>query len=161
MKKALVCLSVLLNFGFAHALVGAKQTSYIKDFMLRDNFSAFEKVYYNCDSVESDVQNELAQMGAKNIEVTCTGGLDAFNPNMNAPAFVTVSYNTLRLADAGAPDVTSADWKQVTLHSFNNCFLMTQVYDQVKDSLEMKDIKAPKSCMHSDSAFSAQFSTLF
>jgi hypothetical protein len=161
MKKALVCFCVLLNVGGAQAFVTAKKMTYTKEFALRTNFSALEQVYYNCDSVESEVRDELEQMGAKNVEVECRGGLDTFNPSLTMPAFVTVSYETLRLANAGATDVTSADWKLVNINSFNNCFLMTQVYDQVRDTLEMKDVQAPHSCLDSDSPFRLLFSTLF
>lgn len=157
MKTMMICFIALLAFGSAQAGVPSKKVSYNQDFTLKSSFGSLDKIYYNCDTVESAIEDQMAQMGATNIQVQCHGGLDDFMPAM--PAYITLSYEALRASTGG--DVTAADWKTVSIHSFNNCFLMTQVYEQVKGNLEMKDVKAPARCLRADSSFRMQMTTLF
>lgn len=160
MKKMFLCLLAMASFSVAQASVPSKKIGYSQEFMLRSNFSPFENVYYECSSAEDQIEDMLVKMGATNVHVQCSGGLDTFNPIMTVPAHVTVSYETMRAA-TNSSDATSADWKAVSIHSFNNCFMMSQVYENVKDSFEMKDLKAPRSCSRADSAFRLEFTTLF
>jgi hypothetical protein len=53
------------------------------------------RVFYSCDSVESEVENLLEELGAKSIRVSCTGGIDVFNPRFSRPAFVRVNFESL------------------------------------------------------------------
>ena len=160
MKKMFLCLVALMSFSAAQASVPSKKVAYSQEFTLRSNFSALETVYYNCDSAEDQVEDMLVKMGASNVHVTCTGGLDTFNPGMSFPAHISVSFETMRAA-ANSSDATSSDWKTVSIRSFDNCFMMSQVYENVKDSFEMKDVKAPRSCARADSSFRLEFTTLF
>lgn len=49
--------------------------------------------YYNCDSVEDTVESHLEKLGATNISVRCSGGLQYPSPMPPMPAFVKASFD--------------------------------------------------------------------
>jgi hypothetical protein len=51
--------------------------------------------YYNCDSVEDAVERNLETLGATNISVRCTGGLDTWNPGWSTDAMVRATFDTI------------------------------------------------------------------
>jgi hypothetical protein len=159
MVKAFLFLSLSLGLSIAQASVSAVPVSHTENFTLRSNFVPGETVYYNCSSVEPEIEAVLEHMGATNISVRCTGGLDTFNPALSFPAFITMTYESLHPASDDSPTVL-ADWKQINIRSFDNCAMMTQVYNAVKGTMEMQDVTGPNSCAQSNSDFHLTFTGL-
>jgi hypothetical protein len=157
MFQSLLVLTLSLGFSLAQAAVPSERISNQVDFTISPNFSAGEKVYYDCWSAESAIEDQMEKMGAKNIEVRCTGGLNTFNPDMSMPAHILMTFTNLV---AGSPGAVNADWKQMRINSFGNCHLMSQVYDNVKASLELQNVKGPGHCSHPDSSFHMSFMAL-
>ncbi len=159
MVKAFLFLSLSLGLSIAQASVSAAPMAHTQNFTLKENFVPGEKVYYNCSSAESEIQDQLERMGATHVDVRCTGGLDTFNPAMSMPAFISMSYEVLHPAADASPAVL-ANWKQISVRSFDNCAMMTQVYNQVKGTMEMQNVNGPNTCANSNSAFRLTFTGL-
>jgi len=157
MSKTLLALVLSLGFSIAQASVPSERISHRIDFTLDTYFGAGEKVYYDCFSAESAIEDQMERMGAKNVHVRCVGGLDTFNPDMSMPAHIILEFVTLV---PGSPGAVNANWKQVRINSFGNCFMMSQVYEQVKGTMEMQNVKGPGYCADPDSAFHLSFTTL-
>lgn len=53
------------------------------------------QTFYNCDSVESLTAAHIKTLGGENVKVTCTGGLDTWNPQWSTAAFVSAKFDVL------------------------------------------------------------------
>jgi hypothetical protein len=61
----------------------------------------FNTTYYNCDSVEDRVESHLETLGASNISVRCSGGLDTWSSMPPMPAYVTASFDAQLPSNGG------------------------------------------------------------
>lgn len=78
------------------------------------------QVYYNCDSVENRVEDLLEEMGARNIRVRCSGGLDRFG-RMSTSAHVRANFEALSYSMPN--DGTHFSVKRVEVRERDNCHL--------------------------------------
>lgn len=159
MKKLVLLLACLAGFQFAHADVPAHLVQTTKEFTIRSSFGAGGRVYYNCDSVESSVADMLSEMGAIRINVRCSGGIQDNFPPMDA--YVRVTFTALKLAAINDRDVIKADWKRVDLHSWDDCVLKTQVFENVQSGFALSDVRRTTQCSSPSSQFRANFLALF
>lgn len=75
--------------------------------------------YYNCSSVEDTVESHLKALGAQNIRVSCSGGIEM---GWNTPAHVRASF------EVAVPAANDAS-RQVGLSGRESCSLNTQFLD--------------------------------
>lgn len=116
MKFFMLMVLTLSSSAFAtgYKSVSAKYTIF-------SNFGVGGHVYYNCDSVENRVEDLLERMGAKNIRVRCTGGLDRFGGRFSTPARVRTSFDVL--SSRVRNDGTRASVQRVEIRKRDNCHL--------------------------------------
>lgn len=158
MVKTFLFLTLSLGLGIANATVPASKVSHSVEFTLSPHFDLGHKVYYSCSSAEDQIEMQMERMGATNVDVRCTGGLDDFRPEFSTPAFISMTYDVLKSNAAGN---IAADWKTVKANSYNNCFMMTQLFKQVAHTFEMQNVKVSGHCMNPDSPFRLKFTGLF
>lgn len=79
--------------------------------------------WYNCDSVEDTVEKHLEDLGATNISVRCSGGLD--NGRFPSPAFVSGTF------DAPVPTPEEDGVSAIVLEGRQSCSLNTEFLDYV------------------------------
>ncbi len=77
--------------------------------------------YYNCRSVESTVESHLEALGATNVSIRCSGGIER---GWSTPAHVSGSY------DVKMPE-TNDMARVVTLKGFDSCNLNSEFLDYV------------------------------
>jgi hypothetical protein len=159
-KTVILFFSLILQIVTAHAAVPSARTAHHKEFELQSKFGLGNKVYYDCSSAEDKIEFQMKKMGALNVQVHCQGGIDWTMPDNFWNAFVTISYDTLRLPTTGQDQLVPADWQQVNLNTFGDCTLMKQVFDETRDTFEMHSLVEPGRCLRSDSSFHLQFFTL-
>lgn len=135
--KALIFLATfLISNAFA---VGYQTVD--KGFTIFSNFGGGQ-VFYNCDSVENKVEDLLKEMGAKNISVRCSGGLDRFG-RFSTSARVRTSFDVLSYE---APnDGTLFSTQTVEVRERGNCHLYNSSFKALSKSFEMSDIST-RSC---------------
>ena len=93
------------------------------------------RVYYNCDSVESRTEAVLEEMGAIVQSVRCTGGLDRWNGRFNLPANVTVVYDVLNSELDGNVATRIAESR---ISQRSSCHLNISIFEAVKDNFEIE-----------------------
>ncbi len=161
LTKSLFCASLLFSSSFAFAAVNAERMSHTSEFMISQHFSPGEEVYFQCDSAENKIETQLEDMGAMNVSVRCSGGIDAnMPPSTWGPIWITASYQTLHPAATGTTNTESAEWTAVKIHSFDNCYLMSEVFENVKGNFTMQDVSATSRCMNAGSSYRLQMTTL-
>jgi hypothetical protein len=128
------------------------------DFMVRSRVGFGENVYYNCDVVESNLESMLVKMGATNVHVECTGGIDDFRPPYAWESQVHMSFEAMKPAAEGATDMRG-EYKAVDFKSWDNCYLYQQAFEEVKSGFDIKDAKVG-SCSSSNSGFSLKANIL-
>jgi len=151
-------LAMIATIGFqVKADVPAHRVSAHKEFIIRSS-TIDGWTYYNCDSVEDTVSDLLSQLGATNISVRCTGGIQDDQPLMDA--FVDVKFDALKVAGASDTDTVMANWTPVKINSWDNCDLKSQILKETQSGFSMMDVKV-SSCWDSSSPFRASLTTLF
>lgn len=75
--------------------------------------------YYNCDSVENTVEARLEALGAQNIRVSCSGGIET---GWYSPAFVRANF------EVAVPAANDAS-REVTLTGRDSCSLNVEFLD--------------------------------
>lgn len=75
--------------------------------------------YYNCDSVENTVESHLESLGAQNVRVSCTGGIEM---GWNTPAHVSASFDVL------VPEI-DAPSRGASLSGRDSCSLNVEFLD--------------------------------
>ena len=156
MKMFVLALIAVVGFQ-AKADVPAHRVSTHKEFVIRSS-TIDGWVYYNCDSVEDTVTDLLTKLGAGNISVRCTGGIQDDQPLMDA--FVDVTFDALKVAGASDTDTVMAKWTPVKIDSWDNCDLKSQILKETQSGFSMMDVKV-SSCWDSSSPFRASLTTLF
>lgn len=154
----MLLLTVLTIVGFqVKADVPAHRVSTHSEFMIRSS-TMTGWVYYNCDSVEQAVTDLLSKLGASNISVRCTGGIDHSHPPMDA--YVDVTFDALKLAAINDTDIVMANYLPVKIRSWDDCDLKSQIFKNTQSGFSMTDVKV-SSCSNPSSAFKASLKTLF
>lgn len=98
------------------------------------------QVYYNCDSVENHVEDLLEEMGARNIRVRCSGGLDRFGGRFSTPASVVATFEALRY---GYPnDGTIFSNRKVEIRERDNCHLYNTSFRALEKHFEISNSSA-------------------
>lgn len=75
--------------------------------------------YYNCDSVEDTVASHLEDLGAQNVRVSCSGGIEM---GWMTPVFVRASFDAAVSASNGVT-------RTVVLQGSESCHLNTEFLD--------------------------------
>lgn len=75
--------------------------------------------YYNCDSVEDTVEARLESLGAQNVRVSCSGGIEM---GQNMPAHVRATF------DVAVPAANDAS-REVSLSGRDSCSLNVELLD--------------------------------
>ncbi|MBC7457588.1 MAG: hypothetical protein H7235_04875 [Bdellovibrionaceae bacterium] len=141
----------------ANADVPAHRVSMHKEFSIRSSTQT-GWVYYNCDSVEQAVTDLLSKIGASNISVRCSGGIENGQPPMEA--YVDVTFDALQLASINDTNIVMANWTPVKIHSWDDCDLKSQIFKDTQAGFAIKDVKI-SSCSSPSSQFKASLTTLF
>ncbi len=94
--------------------------------------------YYNCDSVESIVESHLEDLGAQNVRVSCSGGIQM---GWTSPAFVRANF------EVALPGVNGTS-RQVVLTGRDSCSLNVEFLDAaLKLFPGVKVVSKRSSCM--------------
>ncbi len=102
-----------------------------------------DQIYYNCDSVESTVKSMLKKLGAEDIRVRCTGGIDEWSTPTSA--FVTAKFVAASMVKNNqAPRVASI--KSVTLRDDGNCHLYNETLMALSEGMELDVVDGPSYC---------------
>lgn len=114
--------------------------------------------FYSCDTVEWEVEALLKKLGATNISVRCTGGIDSWNINFSRPAYVRASFTALSISN----DITDFETEGLRIVNLKlktrptNCHLLTQAFQGLKDDLPVLSSRT-SFCSHSPSNFERQW----
>lgn len=157
MKLLLIAFIYVLGLQ-ASADVPAHLVSTHKEFTIRSATSFGGWVYYNCDSVENAVTDLLTKLGASNIRVWCTGGLQDNQPPMDA--YVDVSFDALKLAAINDTGIVMAHWTPIKIHTWDSCELETEIFNNTRSGFSMTNVAVSR-CSSSTSQFRASLTTLF
>lgn len=155
MIKGLLALAVV----FASASAFAADYAYPEQFKVSYTIDSFtspgDRVYYNCDSVESNTKSLLKKLGAEKIRVSCTGGFDPYTGFPPTPAYVTAKFIAPTMTKNKA-EPRLASVKEVELRSSDDCHFMKSTLDGLADEIELVITDGPNFCS-SGRASSARF----
>jgi hypothetical protein len=141
MKSLLLILCLISTSAFA---VGYEE--YKSNFTISERTGDGARVYYNCDSVESAVEDMLVKLGALDINVRCSGGLDQFG-NMHMPANIKSSYRAINLESDSDVNM-SVGVESEKIRNRSQCHLLNSVFMNIKGNFEIASF-SKRSCLRS------------
>lgn len=124
-------------------------------YSLTDRMSNGGQIFYNCDSVITKTERMLRKLGAKNIDVDCTGGLDRFGRN-HLPAYVSADFLALNSELSGNRNVS---FQTVRFSERNNCHFVNESLKELSKALEVSELSM-RSCAGSRSSARASVTVL-
>lgn len=98
-------------------------------------------VYYSCDTLEDLTSAMLKKMGAFDIRVSCSGGLD--NGTYWGPATVRASF--AHAVRSTGQDSRPASYRSVTMKDFDNCHAAQEIFAGLKPKLDLSSVSGEKS----------------
>ncbi|MCO4754043.1 MAG: hypothetical protein KC478_06155 [Bacteriovoracaceae bacterium] len=143
MKLLLVALLVGSS-AFANMVPTAEKTV-TKKFRMDSRTDFGARVYYNCDSVEIRGEELLEELGATNILVDCSGGLDPVT-RWPMDAYVEATF-TVKVEDANGQG--TGMYEDFLFRSHTSCDLYKSFFDHVKDEFEFAELDRVRSCSSS------------
>jgi hypothetical protein len=158
---SLVMTALVSLMGVAAFALPAKVVSNSYSFTLNSNWDFGGKVYYSCDSVEGTATDMLKKMGARNVSVDCSGGMDATNPGWPPmDAYLSVKYDSVKAASGNDGQTVQADYASVVLRDYQNCFMANQLFKKFSPTFDIKDLTGLRSCMEPESNYKYSFDVL-
>lgn len=94
------------------------------------------ETYYTCNSVKYAVKKHLATLGAENVRVTCSGGLDHLSRWSAWPALVRASFD--------APVTTGGNVEALSLKG-KSCLLNVTILENIIPALPAVSVVSKKS----------------
>ncbi len=158
MKLSIVVFFATLGCLSAQASVHAERVTIEKQFNLNSYFEIENKVYFNCQSVEDATAKLLTQLGATDIQVHCTGGIQEGLPPVAWDSSVEASFSVLKASPEGP---IAADYKAVSIHSIDGCILLNQLFTGVSDAFDIRQFKGTQKCSSVHSRYQVELETLF
>lgn len=161
MFSALSLLSVVLValVGQTVLAIPASNVSNSYGFTISSIWDFGGRVYYNCDSVEDAAKDMLQHLGARNISVQCTGGLD-HNGMPPMEAYLRVSYDSLKASGSGDPSAIQAYYTAVELRGYQDCFLAQQLFKKFVPTFDTKDVSSVRRCTEASGSYLYRLSVL-
>ena len=102
-------------------------------------------VYYNCDSLEDMTENMLKKLGANDVRVRCSGGLES--GTYWGPASITASFS-------------SASYKAFQLRDSDNCHAAQEIFAGLRSKLDLNSISGTKSFCDGNDSYRIQGNAL-
>lgn len=124
------------------------------------SFSIFESTgggnytYYSCDGLESLTKSMLKKMGAGDIRVSCSGGLDG-GQYFGSP-YIRASFVHPVLASGGA----DAEYKEVTLRGSDNCHAAQEIFAALRTKLDLASVEGDRRFCEARQSYKIQVEAL-
>lgn len=138
MTRVVLTLLALILSWTAWAVPRPKETS----FGIPSNLGAGNRVYYNCESVENATRHVLSELGATEIRVKCTGGLDPVS-RVHTDAFVRARFFV----------VEQGEFETVVFRDRTNCHLITEIFEGVRGSFILHNVQGVRRCWDASSPY--------
>jgi len=149
MKSQLITLTILIMFSslpsaFASESLGLAAK---KQDIVVDTFNgAMDHIYYDCDYAKTQTKRILKTLGASDIKVTCTGGLDRFRRMPPRPLFLRTQFQALSSTGEGQ---YTAELQPFRFRYTDDCHLPATLFKALVPHFEFATVEYTKSCPHS------------
>lgn len=101
------------------------------------------RVYYNCESVRGEAKKVLTMMGASDIRVSCSGGIDPIGNFPPTPNVVRASFL--------AP--SQGEFETIQFQGRDNCHLVTELFNGVRDAFIHHNVQGLKACRSAGASY--------
>lgn len=142
MKFLIIALSLFSSSVFAF------ETQRVS-FHVDSNLDFGGRVYYACDSVETQTEAMLEKLGATGISVHCRGGLDRWG-QFSTEAFVDATF------DAPVTGILQV----VQFRGFQGCHLAREIFAGVRDSFQITQVTGLGACLRSSDGYRFEVSVI-
>ncbi|GEM_PF-3752531 len=95
------------------------------------------QIFYNCDSAERQVESFLEDLGATNINIRCTGGLEPWG-GITTIARVHGSFDTM-MYDPNGQEL--AEMTSIRLRGWDNCALIAELFWVWDDKFTIENLR--------------------
>lgn len=145
LKRIFVTIAVIATSISAMAAEYAYPEQYKISYTIDSFTGPGDRIYYNCDSVESNTKSLLKKLGAEKIRVTCSGGFDPYTGFPPTPAYVTAKFIAPTMTKNNAtPRLASV--KEIELRGSDDCHFMKSTLEGLAEEIELNIVDGPNFC---------------
>lgn len=145
-----ILLGLILSIGASAQMIDAQTVNTKTSFRISSIGDFGSRIYYNCDSVENEVERMMEAFGASNVNVTCSGGLSPWG-GFATEAFVRLSMDVLK---ADIEGVMRGEYQRVEVKSFDNCHLLKEITNNTHGLFDVKNLTYTTRCSSTFKRFS-------
>jgi hypothetical protein len=109
------------------------------------------RAYYSCDYAEQRAKHYAEILGAKDVEVRCTGGL---------PEFTSINIDVTFLAPTVTFDGDVATWQPVSIKTRESCDFNEMIAKRIMKAFPTREMTTQSSCWNAEGSFSYDFEVL-
>lgn len=117
--------------------------------------------YYSCSYAEKQTEKYLIMLGAKDIEIRCTGGIQSGSPSWAwAPISVRASFQALVTVDNSEKDAVPVEENSVTFKGRGSCDFNSKLIKNALSHFEAIIEGGFSNCFNSNGSYSYDVITL-
>ncbi|MEX0799142.1 MAG: hypothetical protein WD025_06840 [Bacteriovoracaceae bacterium] len=155
--KLIIMALLAFSVSFATAqVVDTVEKTQTESFRIDSRTDFGGRVYYACESVEHKTEALLKELGAYDISVRCSGGIDPWG-GYAREAFVKTTFTVKSENAQGDQD---GSYEEFEFKSFGSCHLYSEVFSQVKDAFEFERLDKVRRCFRSNDRITISGSVL-
>lgn len=146
----------LLLASSAFAVDAIPRTSKV-GFFVSESTGAGNTTYYSCDGLEDLTKSMLKKLGASDIRVRCSGGLDS-GTYWGTPSIDVSFVSPMRGSGAEA---RAASYQTVQLRDSDNCHAAQTIFAAIRSRLDLTSVSGTESFCDSNDSYRIQAQALF
>ncbi len=111
--------------------------------ILVDGWEGRSRTYYDCSYAKRVTKNILKKMGAQEIKVSCTGGLDRNSRMMPTPINLQAEFAALSRGGSGEFETESS---RFSIKYNQDCILPATIFNNLLPHFEATNVTQPSTC---------------
>lgn len=141
-----ILIGLLVSLMASAQMIDASVESVTTNFNISSRGDSGARIYYNCDSVENQVESMMIEFGATNVQVRCTGGLNRWG-GFATEARVSLKMDVLKMEAQGA---MRGEYKSVRIRANQSCHLLKEISEKTHGLFDVKSLKYTRRCSSID-----------
>ena len=127
---------------------------------MKFHFSS-NRSYYSCSYAEKQTEKYLTMLGAKDIEIRCTGGIQSGSPSWAwAPVSVRASFQALVAVDSSEKDSVPVEENSLTFKGRGSCDFNSKLIKTALGHFEATVEHGFSNCFNSNGSYNYDVITL-
>ncbi len=132
-------LTLLFSTMLAQAApIQAVPTREAVDFPIWEQTGAGNQTFYSCDGLEDLTKSFLQKLGATNVQVSCSGGIDQGGIGYDGSPDVQAKFTALRVSAKGATQ--AGNYRHFVISGRDNCAAAQAIFAGIRKAMSITGV---------------------